>query len=209
MNLKNIFNSERLKLQKAFTLSEVLTYTLIFSLFTILTIYTFLMINKTYRVLLAKNNELISLQKATMTLTLNIVSNPPRDGVTPAYTLIMSSPWRISSSASRRVKLIEVRGFNNNNPVYVEKFLYFEGTPLAAPFNDGRICLEVRQGSIILERRILIKNIEDCRFQVMQNGIIQSSTSTDVNGDSVLAVLYIQETKYNKKLVSSFIVSGQ
>ncbi|MGC8733851.1 MAG: hypothetical protein ACP5RD_02240, partial [bacterium] len=188
MNLKNIFNSERLKLQKAFTLSEVLTYTLIFSLFTILTIYTFLMINKTYRVLLAKNNELISLQKATMTLTLNIVSNPPRDGVTPAYTLIMSSPWRISSSASRRVKLIEVRGFNNNNPVYVEKFLYFEGTPLAAPFNDGRICLEVRQGSIILERRILIKNIEDCRFQVMQNGIIQSSTSTDVNGDSVLAV---------------------
>jgi hypothetical protein len=209
MNLKNIFNSERLKLQKAFTLSEVLTYTLIFSLFTILTIYTFLMINKTYKVLLAKNNELISLQKATMTLTLNIVSNPPRDGVTPAYTLIMSSPWRISSSASRRVKLIEVRGFNNNNPVYVEKFLYFEGTPLAAPFNDGRICLEVRQGSIILERRILIKNIEDCRFQVMQNGIIQSSTSTDVNGDSVLAVLYIQETKYNKKLVSSFIVSGQ
>ncbi len=43
----------------------------------------------------------------------------------------------------------------------------------------------------------------------MQNGIIQSSTSLEANGDNIFAILYIQETKYNRKLVSSFVVSGQ
>ncbi|MCX7871218.1 MAG: hypothetical protein N2485_06595 [bacterium] len=69
--------------------------------------------------------------------------------------------------------------------------------------------MEIRQGSTVLQRRILINNIEDCRFQVMQNGIIQSSASSDVTGDNILAILYVQETKYNRKLVSSFVVSGQ
>ena len=167
------------------------------------------MINKTYRVLLAKNQESIHLQKATSILTLNLTSNPPRDGMTPPYTLIMSSPWKINNSTSRRIKLIEIRDFVNNSPTYVDKFLYFEGTPLTAPFNDGRVCLEIRNGTTIIERRILIDKIEDCRFQVMQNGVIQSSASGDINGDNVLAILYVQETKYNKKLVSSFIVSSQ
>lgn len=209
MKIKKLNLINYKKKEKAFTLSEVLTYTLIFSLFTILTIYTFLTINKTYKFLLAKNEELIKLQKSTTLLSMNLVSNPPRDGMTPAYTLIMSSPWKINNFTSRRVKLVEISDFTNGNPTYVDKFIYFEGTPLTAPFNDGKICLEIRQGSTVLQRRILINNIEDCRFQVMQNGIIQSSASSDVTGDNILAILYVQETKYNRKLVSSFVVSGQ
>ena len=213
MKLNKFFYTKKInyikKNEKGFTLSEVLIYTFLFSLFTILTIYTFLMINKTYRVLITKNEELLSLQKATTTLSLNMLSNPPRDGMTPAYTLVMSAPWKINNSTSRKVKLIEIRDFNSNTPVYVNKFLYFEGTPLTSPFNDGRVCFEIRQGSTILQRGVLIRNIEDCRFQVMQNGVVQSSATSDVNGDCVLAILYIQETKYNRRLVSSFIAAGQ
>jgi type II secretory pathway component PulJ len=186
---------------KGLTLAELLVYIVIFSLFTVFTIYTFQMISKTYRTLLSKNEELVTTQRLVLTLS----SSPPRDGTTAPYTLIMSPSWKINNSTSRRVQLIR---YNNNR--YVKVFLYFEGTPQTSPFNDGRLCEEVRDlSNNLISRRIVLKNLEDVRFQVMNNGEIQSSASGDLTGDNVLATIYIQETKYNKKLVSSFVVSGQ
>jgi type II secretory pathway component PulJ len=205
INKINKIKIHKITKSKGTTLAELLVYIVIFSLFTIFTLYTFQMISKTYRTLLAKNEELVNLQKATQRLVLTLSSSPPRDGTTAPYTLIMSPRWKINNSTSRRVQFIR---YNNNR--YVNVFLYFEGTPQTSPFNDGRLCEEVRDlSNNLISRRIVLKNLEDVRFQVMNNGYIQSSASGDLTGDNVLAIIYIQETKYNKKLVSSFIVSGQ
>lgn len=193
-----------MKNKKGMTLAEVLIYTALFSLLGMITIYTFMFLNRLYRVQFAKSEEFTRLAKISRDLPVLIQSNPLPDNVNPPYSLVTGSERTAGYVSEVRFWRINRNSFNplNMNANMFEEWRvgFRSPSPNSQPFNDGFIDIFPRNNPA---QRTTFDNIENVEFSIFNSGSIAS------NGDSLQIVITVFETKYSRRLQTAYIVSNR
>jgi len=192
------------KKERGITLPEVLLYTSLFSILAIITIYTFLLMNRIYRFTVSKSEEFERISRYGRDIPILIQSLPLPDGSTPAYRIVTNAsertPGYISEVAFWRVNRNTFNPLNLNSSMFQEWRIGFRSSsPNSQPFNDGFIDIFPRGGVVVNSFR----GVENVQFIVFNGGVFSD------RGDSLQLIITVFERKFTRRLQTAYVVTNR